>query len=237
MPDGNPITSGTKRLEEGKDIYAFWLRQWYGVDPSDGAGLWYGAPGASAGNSSWRLGDKGDTLTTDPNLALFASSGTAIPKVFGSIINTVSFKGFTLSFLLNYQIGGKFYDGNYAGLMAVSYGGSMHADQLKAWQKPGDISSVPRIDIARTGIFNSASSRWLIDASYLNVRNLTLAYSLPKTLLGRLNLDQAKVYIGGENLAIISKRRGMNPAESFTGTNSPVYTPNRIFNAGINITF
>ena len=60
---------------------------------------------------------------------------------------------------------------------------------------------------------------------------------LPKTVLGKIGFDQAKVYVGGENLYIFSKRKGMNPAESFNGTNSPVYVPNRLINAGINFTF
>lgn len=234
LPDGNPITNGTKRLAEGQDIYAFYLRQWYGVDAEDGAGLWYAAPGTT---TSIRISGKGDSLTTDPNNARFGYSGSAIPKFFGAITNTVSYKGFTLSFLLNYQIGGKFYDGNYAGLMAISYGGSMHTDAMRAWKKPGDVTDVPRLDISRTSIFNTQSNRWLIDASYLNMRNITLAYSLPREVVSKLHLDQAKIYVGGENLFILTKRKGMNPAESFTGTNSPVYVPNRLFNAGINVTF
>ncbi len=234
LPNGDPITNGTKRLQEGSDLYAFYLRQWYGVDSQDGAGLWYAAPGTT---SDIRIGGKGDSLTTNPNFARYDYSGSAIPKVFGAITSTFSFKGFTLSFLLNYQIGGKFYDGNYAGLMGISYGGSMHTDALKAWKKPGDVTDVPRLDINRTSIFNTQSNRWLIDASYLNMRNITFAYSLPKEVTSKLHLDQAKVYVGGENLFILAKRKGMNPAESFSGTNSPVYVPNRLFNAGINVTF
>lgn len=233
LPGGNPITSGTKRLEEGKDIFAFYLRRWYGVDPTDGSGLFYAARGTT---SDYRV-IKGDTLTFNPTFAAFDYAGTAIPKFFGSVTSTVSVKGISLSFLLNYQVGGKFYDGNYVGLMGVSYGGALHTDNLRAWKAPGDITDIPRLDINRTGQFNSQSDRFLISASYLNLRNVTLSYSLPKSLLGKARIDQAKIYVGGENLYIFSKRKGMNPAESFNGTNSPVYVPNRLINAGINLTF
>ncbi|MBK6829159.1 MAG: TonB-dependent receptor [Chitinophagaceae bacterium] len=233
LPGGNPITSGTKRLEQGKDIFAFYLRRWYGVDPSDGSGLFYAAPGTT---SDYRV-IKGDTVTFNPTFAAFDYAGTAIPKFFGSVTSTFSVKGISLSFLLNYQVGGKFYDGNYVGLMGVSYGGALHTDNLRAWKAPGDITDIPRLDINRTGQFNSQSDRFLISASYLNLRNVTLGYSLPKTLLGKLGIDQAKIFVGGENLYIFSKRKGMNPAESFNGTNSPVYVPNRLLNAGINLTF
>jgi TonB-linked SusC/RagA family outer membrane protein len=234
LPDHQPIVDGTKRLAEGRDLYAFYLRQWYGVDPADGSGLWYAATGTI---TDYRLGKNGDTLTFNPNFAKMDYSGSAIPKFFGSFTSTVDFKGVALSFLLNYQVGGKFYDGNYAGLMAVSYGSSIHKDALRAWKQPGDITDVPRLDINRTGTFNSSSTRFLIDASYLNIRNVTLSYQLPKSLVGRIGVDQAKVYVGGENLYIFSKRKGMNPAESFNGTNGAVYVPNRLINAGINFTF
>ncbi len=234
LPNGNPITSGTKRLEEGKDIYAFYLRRWYGVDPTDGSGLWYAAPGTT---TDYRLNGKGDTLTFNQNNAEFHYAGSAIPKLFGAITNTVSFKAFSLSFLLNYQLGGKFYDGNYAGLLATSYGRALHVDNLRAWQKAGDITDIPRLDINHTSRFNSQSDRFLIDASYLNIRNLTLSYDLPKAFINKANIDRIKIYVGGENLAVISKRKGMNPAESFNGTNSAIYVPNRVVNFGVNLTF
>lgn len=236
LPAETPvITSGTKRLEVGKDLYAFYLRRWAGVDPTDGTGLYYAIPGTTG--STIRLNAKGDSLTTNPTFAEYGYAGTAIPKFFGSINNTFSYKGFSLSTLLNYQVGGKFYDGNYAGLMAFRYGSSIHADVLKAWQKPGDITSIPRIDNVNTANLNAGSDRWLIDASYINIRNITLTYTLPSSIPSKLGFDQIKVFAGAENLYVFSKRKGLNPAESFNGTNSPVYTPNRLINAGFNIGF
>ncbi|RYZ49766.1 MAG: hypothetical protein EOP49_15490 [Sphingobacteriales bacterium] len=234
LPGGRPIVSGTKRLEEGKDIYNFWLRQWYGVDPTDGSSLYYATPGLTTG---YRIAKSGDTVVTDHTLARFDHSGSAIPKVFGSIGSTIEVKGISLSFLLNYQLGGKFYDGNYAALMRPSYGSSLHADVLNSWQKPGDATNIPRLDILNTGIINAQSSRWLIDASYLSFRNVTLSYGFKRDILDKMGLTQLRVYLSGENLAVLSKRKGMNPAESFNGTNSAIYTPNRVLSAGINVTF
>lgn len=234
LPNGQPITSGTKRLAEGKDLYAFYLRQWYGVDPNDGAGLYYALPGIS---SNYRISKTGDTVVTDHTLARYDYSGSAIPKVFGSFGSTLEIKGVALSFLMNYQIGGKFYDGNYASLMRPSYGSSLHADVLKSWQKPGDVTDIPRLDITNTGAINAQSDRFLIDASYLSFRNVTLSYSFDRSILNRLHLGQLRVYVSGENLAVLSKRKGMNPTESFNGTNSAIYTPNRAVSAGVNVNF
>ncbi len=236
LPAETPvINSGTKRLEVGKDLYAFYLRRWAGVDPADGAGLYYIIPGTTG--STVRVNSKGDSLTTNPTFAQYGYSGSAIPKFFGSINNTFSYKGFSLSTLLNYQVGGKFYDGNYAGLMSFRYGSAIHADALNAWKKPGDVTSVPRLDNVNNGNINAGSDRWLIDASYINIRNITLTYAFPKAAISKFGFDQARIFVGAENLYVFSKRTGLNPAESFNGTNSPVYTPNRLFNAGFNIGF
>ena len=236
LPNNNaPITSGTKRLEVGRDIFAFYLRQWYGVDPTDGAGLFYAN---AASTTDLRTGSKGEKLTTNPTNAEFGYAGTAIPKHFGSISNTFTFHNVSLSFLLNYQVGGKFYDGNYAGLMGVGFGNALHVDALKAWKNPGDITSIPRLDINQTNArFNSQSDRFLIDASYLNLRNMSLTYMVPKSITSKLKVENLRVFVGGENIFILSKRQGLNPAESFNGTNSPVYTPNRLVNAGLNMNF
>lgn len=234
LPGGQPITSGTKRLEEGRDLNAFYLRQWYGVDPADGAGLYYGLPGTTTGI---RVSKTGDTLVTNPTNARYGYSGSAIPKLFGSLGSTFEYKGIGLSFLLNYQLGGEFYDGNYAGLLSPSYGGSLHADVLKAWQKPGDITDIPRLDINQNGNFNAQSDRFLIDASYLSIRSITLSYGFGKSILEKFGFSQLRLYVSGENLAILSKRTGLNPAESFNGTNSAIYVPNRALSAGVNVTF
>lgn len=235
LPRGLPITSGTKRLEEGGDIFGFYLRQWYGVDPTDGAGLYYALPGLAAG--SYRIAKTGDTVTTNPTNARYGKSGSAIPKLFGSVGSNFDFKGFGISFLLNYQIGGKFYDGNYQGLLTPSYGASLHADVLKSWQKPGDVTDIPRFDITSSSNFNSASNRFLIDASYLSIRSVTMSYGFGRRVLDKLKVSTLRFYISGENLAVISKRKGLNPAESFNGTNSAIYTPNRVLSAGVNVTF
>lgn len=234
LPGGQSITSGTKKIEEGKDLYAFYLRQWYGVDPADGAALYYKLPGVTGADVRVF---KGDSVTTNPTNALYNYTGTAIPRFFGSFTSTVGYKGFALSFLLNYQLGGKFYDGNYAGYMSPSYGKSLSSDVLKSWQKPGDITDIPRFDITGSSNFNAQSSRWLIDASYLSIRNATLSYTFNKSVLSKIKCEQLKVYLAGENIYMISKRKGLNPAESFTGTNSAVYVPNRFLSAGVNLTF
>jgi len=74
----------------------------------------------------------------------------------------------------------------------------------------------------------------LIDASYINFRNVNLSYNLPKSILGKLDVANARVFITGENLGLISKRKGMDPTEAYDGLNANTYVPSRMFSFGIN---
>ena len=240
MPAENPEQiTGTKKLSEGHSIYDFWLRDWYGVDPSDGAALYVAANGTSA-NTRLITNKNGsvDSTTTDINNAVYHYAGSAIPDLFGGIESSVSYKNFTFSFLLQYQLGGLVYDGTYAGLMtAGTYGTALHEDMLKRWQKPGDITNVPRMQNNATGIFDAGSDRWLVDASFLNVRSINLSYDLPKKWVSKINALSTSIFVGAENVYLFSHRKGTDINQTFSGTTSNVYTPARIITAGINLNF
>ncbi|QEK52332.1 TonB-dependent receptor [Pedobacter aquae] len=235
LPAETPtITAGTKRYEVGQDLYQFYLRQYAGVDPSDGSALFI--PTATA-TTELRTID-GKTYTTNFNNAEFAYMGSAIPDLFGAVTNTFNYKNLQLSVLINYQIGGKFYDGQYAGLMAINtYGKSLHTDALNAWTETNTNSPFPRLDVSSSTFFTAQSSRWLIDASYLSISNVNLSYTLPKKYISKLDLSNVRVFASGENLALFAKRKGLNPTEAFTGVNSTTYVPSRtvVFGLSVNL--
>ena len=82
-------------------------------------------------------------------------------------------------------------------------------DILNRWQKPGDITNVPRMDAGRTADFDAASDRWLTDASYLNIRTITLSYELPRYAGPKsYSCSNAQIYVSGENFLILSNRKG-----------------------------
>jgi len=179
-----------------------------------------------------------DTLTTNINNAKYDYSGSAIPDLFGSITNTLNYRGITLNFMLTYQIGGKVLDSNYQSAMSSgTYGTGYSVDILNRWQKPGDNTNVPRMDDSQTSNFNATSTRWLTDASYLSLRSLVLSYELPANLLKRAGVTRARVYLSGENLWYTNARKGMNLQQNFSGTTSNYFTPNRVVSLGINVNF
>ncbi len=227
--------AGTKKYMVGHSIYDYWLREYMGVDAATGEAL-YRANTFSESNS--KILANGDTVTTSLNNARYHYAGSAIPDFSGGIRNTFTYKNLSLSVLLTYQVGGKVYDSNYAALMSPgSYGQALHKDILNRWQKPGDITDVPRMDAGRLTDFSSGTSdRWLIDASYLNVRSIDLTYNIPAVLVNKLQLQGARVFVSGENLGLISKRKGLNVTQNFTGVTSNAYSPSRILSAGVNVT-
>lgn len=234
LPEGQvEIISGTKKLMKGQSIYDFWLREWYGVDPNDGAGLYR----ANLWNASNCRIVGSDTVTTSSNNARYHYAGSAIPDFYGSITNTVTYKNFEFSFMLTYQIGGKVYDSNYAALMnAGSYGNALSTDILNRWRTPGDITDVPRMDVTTATEYNAQSDRWLIDASFLNVKSINLTYNLPKKVLSKTGIQNARIYCSVDNAYLFSKRKGMNVQQSFAGVTSNTYLPARIISLGINFT-
>ncbi len=236
MPGGadDEITSGTKKLMEGQSLYDYWLRQWYGVDPDDGLGLYY-ADDTDLDRDDIRIIGN-DTLTYLAANARFDYSGSAIPDIIGGITNIISYKNFELIVLMTYQVGGLVYDGVYRNLMTYNdWGRSMHVDLQDAWKQPGDVTDIPRLDPSQTADNNAVSDRWLIDGTYLNLRSVNLSYRVPDHLSRRIQVQNLVVYATAENLYLFSKRKGMNIQQSFTGVTSNVYIPSRIFTFGLNV--
>jgi len=241
MPESVPeFVTGTKKYSVGASIFDYWLRTYYGVDPSDGAALYVSANKASATGRRFITNSAGgiDTVTTLIANGQFEYNGSVIPDLYGSLAPTITFKGFTLSGLLTFQLGGLTYDGLYQSLMSTSnYGGALHTDILKRWQNEGDVTDVPRMDAGRGADFNATSSRWLIDASFLNIRNINLSYSLPKGLISKWKISGAQVFVGAENVAFFSKRKGMNNQQAFSGVTSNAYPPARVISGGFTLNF
>ncbi|GAB3998729.1 TonB-dependent receptor [Spirosoma daeguense] len=235
MPENQKlIQSGTKGYSVGHSIYDFYLREFWGVDSETGTSLYR----TNTMTTNAKIMN-GDTLTPIIAEANYRYTGfSSIPKFYGSINNNLSYKGLTLSVILTYQVGGKVYDGGYASLMhGGNYGTAMHKDAFKRWQKEGDITSVPRFDNGNVTNQTGQSTRFLTDASFLQINNVTLSYALPKLVLNKLGAKSASVFFTGENLALFSARVGMNVTGNFNGTVDNTYNFNRVLSAGARFGF
>ena len=236
------IVDGTKKLMVGHSIYDFWLYDYAGVDPDSGDALFYVGGYNDKNEEGLTIYDKytaeDRTTTNDYTTADKYYCGTSIPVLYGSWSNSFRYKGLELSVLLTYGIGGKKYDSTYGSLMSVgSLGSSLHTDILNSWHKAGDEVNIPRIDTGRSNYQNPGSSRWLTDASYLNIRNITLAYSFPKRIAEMIDLSGIRVYGSVENAHLFCARKGMDPQYNFSGTSYNDYSPARTMSVGLALQF
>lgn len=255
------IISGNKRRVEGGGIYDYWMYQFLGVDKKTGNVLYeiddkkYNANATSDPSkedipAQYLVSDisGGKYYTNKTNYAKKDWSGSAIPDVFGSFNTSIQWKDFSLSALFTYQVGGKIYDEAYRELMRnTGAPKAHHKDMLKAWQGvPSDLQNtpedridphgVPKMDFTTSSDNNTASNRFLFDASYLLIKNITLSYNVPQNTIEKLKLSNINLYFAIENPALFtSSHKGINPFQSFAGTSGDDFYISRVFTLGLNI--
>ncbi|MBC7886541.1 MAG: SusC/RagA family TonB-linked outer membrane protein, partial [Ferruginibacter sp.] len=175
--------------------------------------------------------------------------GKPNPDFFGGFENTLSYKGFDLSFLFSFQYGNKIYDDGGKYQMGGRLGSwNQRREVLARWQKPGDITEVPKVSLIEGGnADNSNSSRYLYDVSFLRLRTISLGYSLPQSILKRAKIVNARLYVAAQNLLTFTEYAGWDPEVvryrfnngASNGASNAPYLPTpqgKSVNIGINLT-
>lgn len=218
-----PIPWGFQRLEVGMPINEFYLKQWAGVNPADGRPMWY---------------DEDGNITFDYAEAGYAFSGSALPKYYGGISTAVEYKGISLSANLYYQTGNYIYENNHR--ILISDGAfanfNQHVSAMDRWQQPGDITEVPKRIHQNPTSGHLASTRWLYKGDYVRLRDVRLAYTLPKNIVQRVLLGSATIYAQGTNLWT-SDYMGMDPEQGFEGDTWFQYPNAKTITFGVDISF
>ncbi len=239
LPD--PFVNGSKRWEEGRSRFDFYLLHTAGVDPATGDQLFLMFELDADGNSIPVLDGSGVQETTNDweDTERAYTEDNTIPDLLGSVSNSFSYKGFSLDVLMTYGIGGTFLDNGYSAMMhSGSYGRSLHPDILNSWRQPGDITDVPRLQNGSSDLVRTQSTRFLTDASFWTLKNVNLGYSFDESISEKLGVDNLRLSVSGENLVLKSKRTGLDPQYNLAGT--PVgndFSPSRIFTFGLNVSF
>ena len=240
---------------EGGSLYDAYLYKYAGVDPKTGKALYYyrdykkDASGKAILDADGNKQYTGEDATTDNfSLADRYDCGTTLPKLYGGFGTTLTAYGFDLSAQFQFQLGGKFYDGTYQALMHTSdqaIGSAWHKDALGFWDaqtNPG--SNIPRLDDDYS-VGQAAIDRFMTSSNYLSINNVTLGYTFPKSWISKLSLSSLRVYVAGENLAVLTKRKGMDPRFSLgvgsyvygSGASSNYYSALRNISAGLSVSF
>jgi TonB-linked SusC/RagA family outer membrane protein len=189
---------GTNIIQEGHPMGSFWGLNYLGVDPATGDALYEDLNGDGTINNS-------DAMII----------GNAQPDLIGGVTNTLSYKGFDLSFFFQFSLGNKVLNFSKASLvnMGADIENNQSIDALRRWQKPGDITDIPRYELASTQN-NLHSNRLLEDGSYLRLKNVSLGYNLPSRITNKLMMQQLRVYCTATNLWTYTKYTGSDPEVS-----------------------
>lgn len=257
LPDGKDILSGVRNVSEGHSIYEFYTYTFAGVDQMNGRALYVADPELSEARVA-SLTKSGNYVTINGKNYVYNTSyagkdwqGSALPDVYGSVSTSLTWKNLTLSVLGTFSIGGKVYDSNYQGLMytTTNSASALHKDVLNGWKSAPegmtedspnrlDPNGTPQFDLSSLASTSYAtSSRWLVDASYFVIKNINLNYSFPTTITSKLGLTGLNVYGSIENAATFTKRKGMNPQYSFSGSQDNTFVTARVFTLGLNLNF
>jgi len=174
------------------------------------------------------------TTTEDLN---YEYCGSALPDLQGGFSTNFEFKGFDLSAIFSFQIGGNTLDGPYNSLTSsnVRAGTNMHKDIWKSWSPENPDSDIPMVATEyQDG--GTTTQRNLVDASYLSLQSLVLGYNLPTSLLSRTGISKVRIFAASDNVWLWSKRKGLDPRQSI-GNVDFRYSPIRTISFGINVTF
>ena len=213
-------TTGLKYMV-GHPVTEFFLNRYAGVNPANGDALWYTADGEIT--TEFREEDK-------------VMTGKAYESPWaGGFGTTLMWKGLSLSAQFSWMA--KRYVMNNDRFFEESNGIYSTYNQSKRllydrWKKPGDITDITRYDVVA-----KLDDRFLENTSFLRLKNLTLAYSLPQSLLRKANFfSTARVYLQGQNLLTWTGFTGLDP-EVASNIYRAQYPASRQFTLGVEVSF
>lgn len=228
-------------LKVGEEVGSYYLLNWQGIYQYDGevpAGE-YGM-GVRAGDMKFEDVDGNGIINNSDRIMV----GSPNPDFAGGWNNSFTWNGLNLSVFFTYSYGADIFAqwmmgptrmGNYQGLLQE------WCDNR--WTGPGSTNNYPRPVYSYHGNNSRASTYYMQDGSFIKLKSLMLSYSLPQKWTDSMKMRSVRVYLQGENLALISKYRGWDPEISNSTNpalmgcdNYGVPTP-RIYKLGVNISF
>jgi TonB-linked SusC/RagA family outer membrane protein len=226
----------TKKLTVGSSVYDFYIRDWAGVDQANGKPLWY--------KNTYTTDAAGNrTITGRTTTSVYADadqyfSGSSLPDLYGGVNTTFKYKNFELYALVAYNIGGKILDLDEVMILHTgeNTGRTWGTEILNRWTPTNTVTDVPRLTTTTTN-WNSISTRFLYDASYARLKNVSLTYSLPNQWTSKIGLKKVRVYTRGENLLTYYKHKGMDPEQAIDGVTFYRYPAQKTFTFGFDVSF
>jgi hypothetical protein len=209
LPQDSIPTSSITFLAENHPINSLYMVRYAGVDPATGNALYYKRDGST-------------TPVFSVNDRVYV--GTSDAPWYGGFSTQVSYKGFDLSAQLNFFLDRVLYNNDMNNVSNPTYYfDNMSVHMLREWRKPGDITDVPRpgagavaANNAPANPYQQNTTRFVEDASFWRLRNVSLGYTLPASITGKLKMRTARVFVQGQNWLTKTDYQSFDPEA--TGT-------------------
>lgn len=199
---------------EGESMLSVYGREWAGVDPQNGRNVWY------TNNDSAEFQYNGRNASYDFNDADLVIVGDLTPKVYGGINSDFSWKGLSLNLNFTYKIG-TFYDGCEKDTEDDGY----YWERIRSkreyelrWTHEGQVTDVPRLSGEDWEDAMQTSNRHIHNGNFLRLKNVTLGYSLPKSVVKRVGLQNTRFYFSGQNILTLAAWKWVDPEVNNYGT-------------------
>jgi TonB-linked SusC/RagA family outer membrane protein len=188
----NDKTNGNFIWREGYDINTMYLIRWAGVDPRDGAPLWYDAEG---------------NLTRVYSIENRVPWKSSNPDLFGGIRTQVEYKNFSLMALFTYTIGGYQFSTFSRGINSDGLNieaENQSVNQLDRWQQPGDVALNPKPIWGVSTRSTMNSTRFVYSTTHIRLGNIALGYTFPEATIRKLGVKDCKINLIGNELFFVT---------------------------------
>lgn len=177
-------------------------------------------------NNDGIINDQDRTFIGNPN-----------PSVIFSMNNRLAWKGFDLEIFLHGNAGNDIYNANRMTLEGMKVSENQSTAVLNRWTPSNTNTAIPRAIYDDPNKNTRASNRYIEDGSYLRLKNVSLGYSIPKQILNRFEIGEARIYLSAQNLATITGYSGIDPEVGINGIDYGAYPLTRTFSVGLNLNF
>ncbi len=220
---------------EGESTLAFYGLEWAGVEDETGRNVWF------------LNNDSAADLTVDGRPATYNYSkadevilGNAHPDFFGGINTDISWKGFTVALSFIYKIGGYTYNAVGRDVNDDGYYWERIMSQYcydNRWTPDNKTSLYPqRIAIDMEDV-NQKSSRHMNKADFLRLKNVSVAYTLPRSLTSKVNVQNARIFFNGNNLWTLAAHKEYDPEVNEFGSRGWEIPLGKTFTFGLEFSF
>jgi TonB-dependent starch-binding outer membrane protein SusC len=204
------VISGITILAEGKPLNSLFLVPYAGVNSANGNALY-----------TKRDGSLTETFSVNDKVIL----GTSDAPWYGGLSTAVNYRGFDLTAQLNFFLGREMFNNDRVNVTNPAYFfDNMDVALLREWRQPGDVTDIPRPTASGGNAFQSQTTRFVEDASFWRLRNVTLGYNVPTRILSKAKIRNARIFLQGQNLWTQTAFRSFDPemtGVSLTGAQYP----------------